>query len=444
MKAKFKFSQTVETLNIINTGGHLVEYLSKSSEICPLIDSEIKLIKELGKGEYGTAFLIKIDGMGEKHYVAKVSTNKCSYLKIYIKEDGKTLRSISEELETKDMIPIKTFIELNGNNPDKIYSKGTHKFIYPGYSKMCLTSKTINYKKNNGTGEIIVPKGSYLCDSESYSEYIIAILCADLYRKGISVNFLDVFGFASCPQQNKCLSKQYTFMEKAGETLHSYLKKNKKDATLLEVSFIQIIHAIGVYQKHYKLQHNDLHMDNILIEEVNSDTLYKNKKIYEADWYHYKIYNTNIYLPKTNILIKIVDFGFSVKYTEPIIGNKKSLTKGLASSDKRRKPWIPNWYAESSDVMFMAEYFYSETPYNMFIENVFGWMLGFDKQSLAEKIYKEIKRGFVSGGDRPDIMLLETEYSHGTPTNILQNTKLMKKYLEIPKKGKIVTLGVII
>jgi hypothetical protein len=443
MKTKFKFSHRTETLDIINTGGHLVEYLSKSSEICPLVNSEIKFIRELGKGEYGTAFLIKINGMGEKEYVAKVNDNKCKYINLHLDKD-KTLRMIAEKLETDNMIPIKTFMELNGDEPEKIYSKGTHKFIYPSYAKMCLTTETVNYPKNNKTGEVIVvPKGSYVCDSESYSEYIIGILCGDLYRKGVSINFLDVFGFASCPQENKCLSKQYTFMEKAGDTLNNYIKKNKSNPLLLEVSYIQIVHAIGVYQKYYKLQHNDLHMSNILIEKVTPETIYQNKKVYEADWYHYKIYDTDIYLPKTNILIKIVDFGFSVKYSEPIVGNKRSLTKGL-SSGTRRKPWIPNWYSESSDTMFMTEYFYSESPHNMFIENILGWMMGLpESNDNRKKINQEIKRGFVSGGDRPDVMLLEGEYSHGTPSNILQHTKLMQKYLIIPKKGKIVTLGII-
>ena len=442
MKAKFKFHGREEVLNIINTGGHLVEYLTSTSEICPLIGSEIKLIKELGKGKYGTAYLVKIDGMGEKEYVAKVNNQKCSHENIDIGDKPRALLDIAESLEDKYMIPSETFISLNGENPRKMYTRGSHKFIFPGYAKMCLTSKITKYKRFDGMGDVVIPKGSYICSTEEYSEYVIGILCGELYRKGVSINFLDVFGFASCPDENKCLSKQYVFMEKAGMSLVQFAKKNKMDDTMIEVIFVQILHAITVYQKYYKIQHNDLHLENILIEHITPDTTYKKQKLIDADWFHYKIYDTDIYLPKIEVVIKIVDFGLSMKYSKPMVGNKRSLKSGQAER-KGWKPWIPNWYSESSDAVYMADDYYDTVPKNDFVRNIFGWMLGINKKQLEKEINHERKRTFTSGGDRPDISMLSGKYYHSTPSNVLRNSKLMSKYLKIPKKGKIVTLGYI-
>ena len=44
---QFKFNGRDEAINIVNTGGDLVEYLTNNQEACPLIGKEIKFIKVL-------------------------------------------------------------------------------------------------------------------------------------------------------------------------------------------------------------------------------------------------------------------------------------------------------------------------------------------------------------------------------------------------------------
>ncbi len=58
---RFKFHGRDEAVKIVNTGGDLVEYLTGQASNCPLINSEVKFVKELGKGAAGApAWLINI------------------------------------------------------------------------------------------------------------------------------------------------------------------------------------------------------------------------------------------------------------------------------------------------------------------------------------------------------------------------------------------------
>src|ERR1041385_8348635 len=69
----FVFNNHNEILTIINNGEHIVGKIGYPNEkICPLMGSKIKLLKLLGKGKEGEAYLTKIStNSGEKYYVIK-------------------------------------------------------------------------------------------------------------------------------------------------------------------------------------------------------------------------------------------------------------------------------------------------------------------------------------------------------------------------------------
>ena len=275
---------------------------------------------------------------------------------------------------------------------------------------------------------------------------MIGIICSDMYRKGISVNFLDIFGFASCPSEDNLLSKQYVFMEKGGLSVRSFIKKQKikNNDPIGDSILVQILHSIGVYQHYHKIQHNDLHLGNVLVETISPDTMYNGQKLYDADWFHYQVHGTNIYLPKSEIIIKIIDYDCAVKYSTPLIGPQRSLERGQASS-VREKPWIPNWYCESSDPIYSTDHLYDFFHGNKFVRNILGWMLGSNGKNTSDRwIEKEIMKNFTAGGKRPSLKMLSGKYSRATPVNILTNRKLMAKYLKVPTSGNVVTLGVIL
>jgi len=142
-------------------------------------------------------------------------------------------------------------------------------------------------------------------------------------------------------------------------------------------------------------------------------------------------------------IVKIVDFGTTVKYSNPIIGSRRTLLLGQASSASEPH-WTPNWYTENSDAIYATDHFCNYAYPNDFVRNIFGWMLGSDKKTFdISWLDHETKNNFTAGGERPNLKILGGKYSRGTPANVLQNSELMGDYLKAPKSGHIVTLGVI-
>nr|QBK86561.1 MAG: protein kinase [Marseillevirus LCMAC102] len=435
-KIQFQFQGRKEALDIVDTGGELVAYLANEDVICPLIGSKIKLVKELGKGAFGTAFLIKIKGMGPKEYVAKrtkglVKTGSIGH--------NLPLEKVANWLSKKIMTNSQTIINLNGGDPEKIIG-ARDKIYIPGYSTICRTDKLEDYERFDADGATVIQPGSYLCDDEQYSEYVIGVLAGNLYRNHISINFLDVFGFASCITTKKVKPKvfQYVFMDKIDAEL-SKMDPNIFDK--ISASFlIQIIHAIATYQHYYKLVHNDLHPGNVFVEYVTPNTKFNGQPLYDADWYHYHIFGSDIYMPATPYIAKIGDFGLSVKWSSTLVGSKESVTTGFDQLDGNG-PWIPNWYAESYDMLFITRQFYAINSGSIFIQRLFSKMLGLDTVDRPN-LDKAVIKFFTSGNRRPKMEYLETLALQGaTPKAILTNKKLLEKCFNKPSSGKIVTLG---
>ena len=437
---KFRFNDDEEALDIINTGGDLVSYLSTQSPTCPLIGSDIKLVKKLGEGTRGAVFLLKIKGMGSKKYVAKkIRTTGSVHTNDPYKTGLDTIGKLATAMQEERLVSAKTLVAINGYKDWDTPITKKDKIYFPTYAHICLTEYKKTYDRVDGSGVVIIPKGSYLCNNSQYSEYIIGVLCGNLYRGGRSVNFIDVFGFATCPDNKKYVTNQYIFMEiinislsSLGKCIFSYKK------VFAEVLMVQVLHAIACYQREYKIQHNDLHNENIFIEYITPTTTFNGQNLHDADWFHYKIDNVNIYLPWVPALVKIGDFGLSVKYSAPIVGDMESVDGGYEAV-------VPNWYAECYDTsMILKEFYTGGGKRSSFIRNIMGWMIDPKiKNPDCRWINSAIRDGYNTLTGRPRMPFVSGMYVHATPTNILSNNSLMKRYLTKPIDGTIVTLGTI-
>ena len=178
-----------EVLNIVDTGGSIVSYLGVQDYQCPLIGSEIVLEKKLGKGTYGVVYSLNIKGRGKKQYVAK------KLLANY--ENGKvpqrsSLKAIYKNLkEYHPLLSKEVFISLNGGDENRMIKQGGT-IIIPIFASICKLKDPYVYKRFYDKKVMTVKKGNYVCENETYSEYYIGMLCADLYRKGVSANFIDL------------------------------------------------------------------------------------------------------------------------------------------------------------------------------------------------------------------------------------------------------------
>lgn len=437
-KVIMKFHGRDEVLNIVNSGGELVSFLSSQTGECPLIGSDIELLGKLGEGSYGAAFSVRLKGMGAKEYVAK-RMNIDSELEKFNMDRPRPLREVAEVIEKITMVSAGSIIAANGGDPDRIYTpdeNGNFSLYKPYYASICKTNSTMKIPRSDGSGvDVTIPKGSYLCENNQYSEYINGVLCGDLYRNGTSANFIDVFDFMTCPEGDvngtEKEGHQYIFMEKIDSSYDNWgkcISSHESSFTMIEVFYIQILHAIATYQKTYQLQHNDLHTGNVFIERITPETVFKGQNLNDAEWFHYTVGKVDLYLPCIPILAKIGDFGLAVKYSHPIVGDKESAMEGY-DQDDGDGPWIPNWYTESYDMLTISSRIYEDNPNNRFIIDIMKWILGSD----------DIMSNFLSTG-RPKLSIL-SGLKNASPLKVLTNKKLMGKYMTKPTSGKIVTLG---
>lgn len=397
---KLFYEDREETMRIINTGGNLYTYLTGNKTFCPLIGTKITKGKFIGAGNYGQIFEIEFPGSKPKKYVVKKS-------KVYL-------------------------------DPCK---------------------RQTSYLRFDGRGETIIPKGSSICDM-SITEYAISILAGEALRREKCINFIDVFAFSYCNNINTpgpLKNAQYTFMEQISSSvrktiscmMENSLYQSKKmplemQQEIANSLFIQTLFAIYILQKDYHIVHGDLHDDNIFyVADPNYE--WKGDKIGNYDYYEYKIEGKSLYLPAIPIIVKIGDFGLSVKYSkhgEPMIGDYTTLETGYDQQDGLG-PWLPNFYSSSYDVTFVTFIFSNKNPKNKFIQDIAGWVADVPaKEVTSISVASARSKLIMKFTDRPLIRELEGKLAHVTPEGILTNKKLMGRYMKKPLKGsKILTLG---
>lgn len=394
MPGSQKFTFQGKEISLGNTTDDLVLELIKLNEGCPIENnSSIHFGKLLGKGVGGQAWEIHIDGYGEKPYVVKVTESRIEKIQTGFKTPV-SLETVAEKLAERGY-PKALTIALNGNDPNRIISIGDSVCI-ASLSKPCKTKKALHYEKADGSGDnITIPKGNYVCQDGTYSEYYIGLLCAKLYE-GVSpfsdarvkcMNFINVFGFSQCIQP--CQMKEYTFMEKIHGTVYDVPLMGVK---VYDSIYEQLILALNIMQLTYDIVHGDLHVKNMFLEFIKPKTTYCHQNLYDADFFEYKLGDRSYYVENRGVILKIGDFGLSVKYSDPLVGNGYVLETGM-KEDLYGVPVVPNWYSPSYDLMHATHSMKS------FLES--KGSLGFWKKnelhdSVASKIYNRISSHFGS------------------------------------------------
>lgn len=474
---KVIFEGEEEILKTIDSEGEIVNMLGLPSEKCALIGSTIKLATKLGKGAYGSVFEIEFPGMGEKTYVVKKSLME---LEIMHSNQEKIEKFLSRQKLSWDEIrgwQTEDIIESweNANYYTKV------KVIIP--PKLCLrknrtyfpiipiNGQSIQKKMEEGgfkfhTGAFEIPEGSYICESESFSELVTAVYAGKLYRDGICANFFNTYSMFTClnsddleEESDFATYHQYTFMDKIDGDLNKYktciacdkyAEENKRiSSDIINGIYVQSIFAIAAYQQIYNISHNDLHTGNLFVEFVTPKTIFNNKKVADYDYYHYSIEGKDIYIPAIPVLAKIGDFGLSVKYKKPVVGRLSVFEDGVDTGDGTG-PYMSNLYIPQYDSLFFT--------------TCYALLLVKDRKfSNATQLLQDCIKFICPNVPDPDILNTDASINdllvaanYIKPSNarpVLENLRrvetardillkpILQHYSEKPKSGKIITLG---
>ncbi len=355
--------------NILKQGGKLSQYLGRESVICSssLKNGELIFKKILGKGEYGRVFQLEFQNQNRK-YAVKESYDK----------------KMPEE---------------------------------------CSTEKRV-FPRTDGNGYVTFPQGSFLCNTVN-SEFIISLIVASLNKTKESRNFINTFYFATCYTDK--LIHQYTFMDQTDGTIKDFFTKGSalydkltsRDYTIL---FIQVLHAIAMYQKRWQIVHGDLHMGNIFVEAFSES---------DVKYFTYFINDHTITIPACPWIAKIADWGFAVKYDPLVIGNIDVMSGSYKN--------MPNYYNTIYDVLYFTGIMHEYSPQDEFIKNVYSWILNCKPSEIKTK-----QKFYIYPKDGRPILHAMNDLKHVSAEAILTNPQLMGKFLEKPSNpGKSYNLGVL-
>lgn len=394
----------VKLLNAYNMNEDVVTIFGKPNDQCDELGKSIKLIKKLGSGEKGEIWLIEKNGV-KKPYVMKKELDTEDMDKTYVFTFDIDVINTEDKLldlykELNSIFSKRFFKDINVERLQRLNrgALNTGILIFPtAIASDCKINKEILYD-NFHIGRLeTVEKDGYVCFQLSYTEYLNSLLVSQLYTTGVCFNFVEMIDFWTCgvANHNRTIDFDVNITEIIDETIENtnthfifmelltgmifgnyltefdenyYLAEkdgDKEEIKRLKKEYIsclfQIMFALECMQRKYKMMHNDLHHANIFITEID-DQSWEGNLLKDFDVFEYQLdgesyYVSPIILKGKRYLIKLIDFGFAIKYSEPQIFNWNFIERNSYIKD-----YMVNSYSTSYDLLmvlnntFMIQY----------------------------------------------------------------------------------------
>ncbi len=425
-------------LKIIDKGENMMDYFSQVDPICHDIgkgDRKLfRLTEKLGSGGYGEVWALGAKmlpaGLPKRMAVKKVDAEVMGFDVGTKEARAKVIKFFDREVELTDFDfddPLLKTIAL----PSFLFTPCKEGLIY--------------YRADNKE-RVILPKGSMICPGD-FVEFAIGVYVGEFYLRSVKpcINFLPVYYFAVCAEYDTIKANYYTFMEQIDRT-YSHVLRAKYDAKVFDHILIQVLFAIAFYQHNGNIVHGDLHSSNVFLIKrvmpIHKDLEFGGVKLADIDYFEYKINDRLIYLPgpKTDFdasqfIVKIGDWGTSVKFSPPLIGD-------IDVFEKQYTYPKPNWYNRAYDVLTVVRSAYIDrsTPTKL-MKKILLWTENEKYTGIASSDDAIIQRQLYKTAISKDfshfinIKLLESNYSHVNPDAILLNDDFMADYLKVPPAG---------
>lgn len=175
-------------------------------------------------------------------------------------------------------------------------------------------------------------KDDIMCSTSVYTEFLIGFQAGTL--SAYSPCFTQIYGLACSPIEYEHYNRSgLLIMEPAGSITVEDMEILTDNEMLIIIAFI--MHALMVGQEDLKLNHNDLHLRNVLLRETS-------RVNYHEIW----VGERPMYLPGMGYVPTIIDYGFAAIYTEPKITNEE-----VIRTANRMDCFIPDFYNTMYDIV---------------------------------------------------------------------------------------------
>ena len=408
--SRILFDARERTLQVYDSGGSIVSVVSGiSKSICPLIqDGTIKIDTKIGEGAQGKVYLITV-GDEKRQYVMKSAEAGMSLKPLPNGEDRDQIFAVIAASLNVDPSIIH---DMNPGIP-KITNNNTVNI--PEFASECYRQNEIEYTNNLTQNIITVPPGSYTCN-EGITEYLISLILGEIRRREESIFFIDTFAVASCKREDSNKFYYFTFMERVDGTLSNMLNDNLE--LIDQVSLTQsipkytsgqgidingiLIHTLLAISKlqEYGIQHNDLHLNNIFYQKITPDTVFRGQRLMDYQYFSFNLNGKPVYTKNAGIIIKIADFGFSMKFENPQIINKTIMADEYDTL-------IPNFRLDIFDPLLVLYQMYTMLNVRM-AKSLIARSI-FSKADIADSTVEILMFG-DEGVERPKIQLARNFY----------------------------------
>lgn len=210
-------------------------------------------------------------------------------------------------------------------------------------------------------------KDSLRCDDQ-FHEFIIGMVLNDLVSDNKTVHIPKTFFITACNHERYPNNFQYfifvEFIEKAkssgsvfGETKNGSPKFGGYVPT--ESLLIQLLHTLYLFHSVYKIAHNDLHYDNWMVKEIDDTDLdLDGKKVKDCSHLRYRLKGVDLFVPRGDYLTKIIDFGFSRKYSSPQVLQHDNPPHPVPQVFNAIFDYhLPVYHAFRTDLKFLSDFF---------------------------------------------------------------------------------------
>ena len=159
------------------------------------------------------------------------------------------------------------------------------------------------YGSWNGIGDYnydITEDYSELQLEKSFADNLGKTFTLDIYNSSEDESDEDEELAEDCVAKLKRVPIQCLCIETLDYTLEDYLQDVSFKEEVLQSALFQIAFALSYLQKRYKFTHNDLHINNIMYQDTDTQFLY------------YKLNNKYFKVPTYGKIFKIIDFGRAI------------------------------------------------------------------------------------------------------------------------------------
>jgi serine/threonine protein kinase len=186
-----------------------------------------------------------------------------------------------------------------------------------------------------------------ICDSQ-YHEFLLGSIVNSIIDKKLTIHLPRTYNIVACPKSTATFM-YYILIELLHDAISvDYVPGAIREHNPLSDLLVQVYHTLYLLHSLFKISHNDLHSDNILLVPLsNVDVASNGERMDAYEYWEYQCAGKSLYVTRTDHLAKIIDFGLACKFGGQVVCSYKIATDTYHV--------IPPQFNSAQDILMVAD-----------------------------------------------------------------------------------------